>query len=112
MGIFSKLVKTTVAGSIASVGVFWGATRIMKSWVATRVELFVKGRLEDRIGAVHDLENVIACLLTYFQSASSPPQPWVFSANWSRRPSPAVLPRSVNTAGDGRLDQFAENTHG
>jgi hypothetical protein len=23
MGIFSKLVKTTVAGSIASVGVFW-----------------------------------------------------------------------------------------
>lgn len=27
MGIFSKLVKTTVAGSIASVGVFWGATR-------------------------------------------------------------------------------------
>lgn len=27
MGIFSKLIKTTVAGSIASVGVFWGATR-------------------------------------------------------------------------------------
>ena len=27
MGIFSKLVKTTVAGSVASVGVFWGATR-------------------------------------------------------------------------------------
>jgi hypothetical protein len=27
MGIFSKLVKTTVAGSVATVGVFWGATR-------------------------------------------------------------------------------------
>ncbi|KAJ5856661.1 uncharacterized protein N7529_010605 [Penicillium soppii] len=27
MGILSKLVKSTVAGSVASVGVFWGATR-------------------------------------------------------------------------------------
>lgn len=27
MGIFSKLVKTSIAGSVASVGVFWGATR-------------------------------------------------------------------------------------
>jgi hypothetical protein len=27
MGLISKLVKTSVAGSIASVGVFWGATR-------------------------------------------------------------------------------------
>lgn len=27
MGLFSKLLKTTVAGSVASVGVFWGATR-------------------------------------------------------------------------------------
>ncbi|CAG8937807.1 unnamed protein product [Penicillium salamii] len=27
MGIFSKLIKTSVAGTVASVGVFWGATR-------------------------------------------------------------------------------------
>lgn len=59
----------------------------MKSWVATRVELLVKGRLENGIGAVHDLENVIAC------------------------GAPEDTDRG-NTAGDGRLDQFAENTHG
>ena len=58
----------------------------MKSWVATWVELFVKGRLEDGIGGVHGLENVIA---------GGAPE----DANRG------------NTAGDGRFDQFAEDTH-
>lgn len=59
----------------------------MESRVVARVELLEKGRLEDGIGAVHGLENVIA------------------------RGTPEDTDRG-NAARDGRLDQFAENTHG
>lgn len=59
----------------------------MESWVVARVELLEKGRLEDGIGAVHGLEDVIA------------------------RGAPEDTDRG-NAARNGRLDQFAENTHG
>lgn len=59
----------------------------MESWVVIWVELFEKGRLEDGIGVVHGLENVIA------------------------RGAPEDTDRG-NAARDGCLDQFAEDTHG
>ena len=58
----------------------------MKTGVVVWVELLVKGRLEDGIGGVHGHENVIA------------------------RGAPEDTDRG-NTARDGGLDQFAENTH-
>lgn len=58
----------------------------METRVAVRVELVEKGRLEDGIGSVHGLKNVIA------------------------RRAPEDADRG-NTARDSCLDQFAEDTH-